>query len=105
VILSRSNYSKPINDVEPDFDAILVLAFDKYDQTYYTVWRSTPNMEVWGTLPLRVEGKGDSKYFTVILRSPSGQMDEKRFVVFKDKNRLRVTPPEDIAQYMTKSRS
>jgi len=31
-------------------------------------------------------------------------MDEKRFVVFKDKNRLRVTPPEDIAQYETKSK-
>ena len=26
-------------------------------------------------------------------------MDEKTFTVFKDKNRLKVTPPEDIAQY------
>jgi hypothetical protein len=105
IVLSRSNYSKPIDGVEPDFDAILVLAFDKYDQTYYTVWRSTPNMEVWGTLPLKVEGKGDNKTFTVKLRNPSGQMDEKRFVVFKDKTRMRVTPPEDIAQYMTKAKN
>ena len=105
VILSRNNYSKPIDGVEPDFDGILVLAFDKYDQSYYTVWRSAPNMEVWGTLPLKVEGKGDSKTFTVTIRNPSGQMDEKRFVVFKDKNRLRVTPPEDIAQYQTKSKT
>jgi hypothetical protein len=103
VILARSNYSKPIDGVEPDFDSILVLAFDKYEQSYYTVWRSTPNMEVWGRLPLTVEGKGDNKTFTVLLRSPAGQMDEKRFVVFKDKNRLKVTPPEDIAQYQSKA--
>jgi hypothetical protein len=29
-------------------------------------------------------------------------MDDKRFIVFKDKNRLKVTPPEDIAQYEAK---
>lgn len=100
VILSRNNYSKPIDGVEPDFDTILVLAFDKYDQSYYTVWRSPPNNVVWGSLPLKVEGKGDNKTFTVKIRSASGSMDEKVFTVFKDKNRMRVTPPEDIAQYL-----
>lgn len=105
VILSRNLYSKPIDGIEPDFDGILVLAFDKYDQSYYTVWRSAPNQEVWGQLPLKLEGKGDNKTFTVKLRSPSGQMDEKHFVVFKDKNRMRVTPPEDIAQYQTASKT
>lgn len=102
VVLSRSNYSKPIDGVEPDFDGIVVLAFDKYEQSYYTAWRSSPNTEVWGRLPLIVEGKGDNKTFKLLLRGPSGQMDEKRFVVFRDKNRLRVTPPEDIGQYQTK---
>lgn len=102
VILARNSFSKPIDGVEPDFDSILVMAFDKYDQSYYTVWRSTPNTEVWGRLPLKVDGKGDNKTFSVSLRNSSGQMDEKRFIVFKDKNRLRVTPPEDIAQYETK---
>jgi len=105
VILSRNLYSKPIDGVEPDFDAILVLAFDKYDQSYYTVWRSAPGQEVWGQLPLRLEGKGDNKTFTVKLRSPAGSMDEKRFLVFKDKARMRVTPPEDIAQYQTASKT
>src|SRR4051812_41334830 len=99
VILARNNYSKPIDGVEPDFDGIMVLAFDKYDQNYYTVWRNPPNTEYWGSLPLRVEGKGDNKTFTVRLRGPSGKIDDKTFVVFKDKNRMRVTPPEDIAQY------
>ena len=104
VILARNSFSKPIDGVEPDFDSILVLAFDKYDQSYYTVWRSAPNTEVWGTLPLKVEGKGDNKTFSVSLRNPAGQMDEKRFIVFKDKNRLKVTPPEDIVQYEIKSK-
>lgn len=102
VILSRTNQVKAVDGVEPDFDGILVLAFDKYDQSFYTVWRSTG--DVWGTLPLKVEGQGDNKTFTVKLRHPEGRMDEKRFVVFRDKNRIKVTQPEDIAQYMQKSR-
>lgn len=103
VILSRTNQVKAIDGVEPDFDGILVLAFDKYDQSFYTVWRSSG--DVSGTLPLRVEGQGDNKTFTVNLRHPQGRMDDKRFVVFRDKNRIKVTQPEDIAQYMqSKSR-
>ncbi|CAN5567830.1 hypothetical protein BH18ACI3_BH18ACI3_17980 [soil metagenome] len=97
VILSRSNQVKAIDGVEPDFDGIQILAFDKYDQSYYTAWRSST--EVWGTLPMRVEGQGDNKTFIVQLRNPEGKVDEKRFVVFRDKSRLKVTPPEDIAQY------
>jgi hypothetical protein len=99
VILSRTNIVKAIDGIEPDFDGILVLAFDKYDQSYYTVWRTTG--DVWGRLPLRVEGTGDNKSFTMQLRGPDGQMVEKRFSVFKDKSRLKVTPPEDIAQFQT----
>ena len=97
VILSRSNVVKAIDGVEPDFDGIQILAFDKYDQSYYTAWRSST--EVWGQLPLRVEGQGDNKTFIIQLRNPEGRMDEKRFVVFRDKSRVKVTPPEDIAQY------
>lgn len=97
VILTRTNVVKAIDGVEPDFDGILVLAFDKYDQSYYTVWRTQG--EVWGVLPLKVEGLGDNKTFAIQLRHPEGRMDEKRFVVFKDKSRVKLTPPEDIAQY------
>jgi hypothetical protein len=97
VILSRSNVVKAIDGVEPDFDGIQVLAFDKYDQSYYTAWRSST--DVWGLLPLRVEGQGDNKTFIIQLRNSEGKMDEKRFVVFRDKSRVKVTPPEDIAQY------
>lgn len=100
VILSRTNAVKAIDGIEPDFDGILVLAFDKYDQSYYTVWRTSG--DVWGTLPLRIEGSGDNKSFIVNLRGPDGQMVEKRFAIVRDKGgRIRVTPPEDIAQFQT----
>jgi hypothetical protein len=102
VVLARSNLSKPIDGVEPDFDSVIVLAFDKYEQSYYTAWRTTPGTEVWGRLPWRVEGKGDNKTFTLSLRNPSGEMVEKRFIAFKDRTRLKVTPPEDIAQFETR---
>lgn len=97
VVLSRTNHVKAIDGVEPDFDAIQILAFDKYDQSYYTPYRTST--DVWGKLPLRLEGTGDNKAFTVQMRNPNGQMDTKRFVVFRDKSRVKVTPPEDIAQY------
>ena len=100
VILTRTNVVKPIDGVEPDFDGILVLAFDKYDQSYYTVWRNPNNTEVWGSLPLKVDGKGDNKTFSMQLLNAQGKMETKSFAVFKDKNRLKVTPPEDIAQYL-----
>jgi hypothetical protein len=102
VILTRTNIVKARDGVEPDFDGILVLAFDKYDQSFYTVWRSTG--DVWGLLPLKLEGSGDNKTFNLRLRHPEGRIDEKRFVAFRDRNRLRVTPPEDIAQYMESTR-
>ena len=97
VVLTRSPAVKAIDGIEPDFDGIVVYAFDKYDQNYYMVWRTSA--EVWGLLPMTVEGTGDNKTFTLKLRNTSGSMDEKKFVVFRDKSRLRVTPPEDIAQY------
>ena len=57
VILTRTNVVKAIDGVEPDFDGVLVLAFDKYDQSYYTVWRNPNNTDFWGLLPLKVDGK------------------------------------------------
>jgi hypothetical protein len=102
VVLSRTNAVKAIDGVEPDFDGIQILAFDQYDQAYYTAWRT--NGDVWGQLPLKIEGQGDSKSFTVQLRGPDGKMTEKRFVVLRDKGRLKITPPEDIAQYQIKNK-
>jgi hypothetical protein len=100
VVLSRTNAVKAVDGVEPDFDGILVLAFDKYRQEYYTVWRTSG--EVWGLLPLKMEGTGDSKSFTMQLRRPEGGMEDKRFIITRDKNRVKITPPEDIAAFDVK---
>ena len=97
VVLSRSNISKPVDGVEPDFDAVQIFAYDKYDQNYYTAYRTSA--DIWGKLPMKVEGSGDNKTFTLRLRGPDGQMADKRFTVFRDKSRIKVTPPEDLAQY------
>ncbi len=93
VILLRSNVVKSTDGNEPDFDSILVLGYDKYDQGHYKVYR---NENVEGKIPLKVEGTGDNKSFLVQIKTPSG-LEEKRFVTFKDaKGRLKVTPPSDI---------
>ncbi|MCB1023520.1 MAG: hypothetical protein KDB79_03965 [Acidobacteria bacterium] len=99
VILSRTNEVKAIDGVEPDFDGILVLGFDKYNEEHYTTYSTErERIDVWGMLPLKVEGSGDNKSFIVNLRNPqTGKMEEKRFLVTRDKNkRLRVTPPEGL---------
>ena len=95
VILSRSNIVKAQDGVEADFDGIIVLAYDKFNEEHYTAYRSG---DVWGTLPLKVEGTGDNKTFVLKLRNAAGQMEDKRFVTFKDpKGRLKVTVPEGVA--------
>ena len=93
VILWRSNDVKAIDGVEPEFDGIFVLGYDKIDQSHYMVYRHN---DLWGRLPLKVETVGENTSFTLNLRNANGQVEEKRFVVIKDRNRLRVNPPPDI---------
>ncbi|MEZ5307430.1 MAG: hypothetical protein R2684_09820 [Pyrinomonadaceae bacterium] len=101
VILTRTDEVKAIEGVEPEFDGILILGFDKYDQQHYTVWNSKrEKLDIWGRLPLRMEGEGDNKSFIVNIRnSSSGQMEEKRFVLFRDKSkRIKLTAPEGLSK-------
>jgi hypothetical protein len=94
VILSRSNVVKARQGVEPDFDGIIVLGYDKYHEEHYTSYRSG---NVWGVLPLMVGGAGDNKVFSVQLRNTAGQMEEKRFVTSKDSaGRLKIIEPSGI---------
>lgn len=94
VILSRSNTVKSKDGNEPDFDGIIVLGYDKYNEEHYSAYRIDG---LWGKIPLKIEGTGDNKTFAVQLRNAAGQMEEKRFVVVKDsRGRLRVTPPTDL---------
>ena len=101
VILSRTNEVKEIDGVEPDFDGILVLGFDKYGEEHYTAYSTTrQKIDIWGQLPIRLEGAGDNKTLTVKLRNPdTGEMTDQVFILYKDKkNRLRVTPPEMLSK-------
>lgn len=95
VVLTRSNLVKARSGVEPDFDGITVYSYDKYNEQHYMAYRSG---DLWGQLPLRVEGTGDTKTFTVpLLNTANNQMEEKRFVVIKDaKGSLRVNAPDGI---------
>lgn len=99
LVLTRTNEVKETDGVEPDFDDILILGYDKYNQEHYQAFSTKrENIEIWGKLPVKVEGTGDNKNFTVNLRNKtSGELEELRFVIFRDQsNRLRVTPPESL---------
>ncbi|REJ77647.1 MAG: SH3 domain-containing protein [Acidobacteria bacterium] len=102
VILSRTNEVKAIDGVEPDFDGIVVLGFDKYNEEHYTVFSTRrERYDVWGLLPAKMEGAGDNKVFTLRLRNKdTGEMADKAFEIYRDKNRrLRINTPEDIETY------
>ncbi len=100
VILSRSNKTYSTDGNEPDFDGIMVLGYDKYNQEFYPVYKKGEvykRGEVLGSIPLKVEGTGDNKTFTVKVKNSSGQLEDKRFVVSKETGgRLKVTPPADM---------
>jgi hypothetical protein len=94
VILEKSNTLQEPDGEEPDFDRILVLGYDKYNQDHYKVYRSG---NVKGFLPLRVTGTGDSRVFSVRLKDGGGQFIDVQFQVFKDaRGNLKVKVPDNI---------
>ena len=95
VILEKSNpKDEPHKLDEPDFDRIYVLGYEKHDQDHYTAYRS---QDVEGYLPLRIEGKGANKTFTVRIKDNSGQAKDMTFKIYRDDHGvMRVTPPEEM---------
>jgi hypothetical protein len=94
VILERSSSKEPHKIDEPDFDRIYVLGYEKHDQDHYTAYRS-PDLE--GYLPLKVEGHGANKTFTIRIKDESGQIKDLTFNLFRDDHGvMRVTPPEQM---------
>ena len=95
VILERSNpKNEPRKIGEADFDRIYVLGYEKHDQDHYTAYRS-PDVE--GYLPVRVEGRGANKTFTVRLKDESGQVKDMTFSLYRDQHGVtRVNPPEEM---------
>lgn len=92
VILEKSSSKgEPHKLDEPDFDRIYVLGYEKHDQDHYTAYRS-PDLE--GYLPLRIEGRGANKTFTVRAKDESGQIKELTYSLYRDDHGvMRVAPP------------
>jgi len=91
VILEKSSSDEPHTLDEPDFDRIYVLGYDKRDQEHYTSYRS-PDLK--GFLPLKVEGTGQNKTFTVRAQEDNGQTKEFQYSLSRDqRGYLRVNPP------------
>lgn len=93
VILEKSSSNEPRKLDEPDFDRIYVLGYDKYNQEHYTAYRS-PDLK--GFLPLRVQGKGDSKSFTVRIMGDDNEAKDAQYTVYRDdRGNLKVAAPGD----------
>jgi hypothetical protein len=91
IILEKSSSNQPRTLDEPDFDRIYVVGYDKRNQEHYTAYRGP---DVKGFLPLKVEGQGENKTFTVRVRDQGGQIKEARYSVYKDvRGLLRVAAP------------
>jgi hypothetical protein len=92
LILEKSSSNQPRTIGEPDFDRIYVLGYDKRDQKHYTAYRS-PDLR--GYLPVKIEGHGDDKTFTLRLQEEeNGSPKEVRYSVYKDaRGVLKVNAP------------
>jgi len=94
VILERSSSKEPHKLDEPDFDRIYVLGYEKHDQDHYTAYRS-PDLE--GYLPLRVEGRGANRTFTVRAKDESGQIKDLTYSLYRDDHGvMRVAAPGEV---------
>ena len=94
VILERSSSKEPHKLDEPDFDRIYVLGYEKHDQDHYTAYRS-PDIE--GYLPLRVEGRGSNKTFTLRIKDESGQIKDMQYSLYRDDHGvMRVNAPGEV---------
>ena len=90
IILEKSSSNQPHEIDEPDFDRIYVVGYDKRNQEHYTAYRSP---DVKGFLPLRVDGHGENKTFTIRAEN-GGQIQESQYSVYKDaRGIMRVSPP------------
>ena len=93
VILEKSSTNNPTGPDSPDFDRIYVLGYDKDRQEHYTAYRSP---DINGLLPLRVEGNGDTKTFTIRVQA-EGQLKDVKFKTFtNERGLLKVEPLGDV---------
>lgn len=84
VILEKSSTGDANGPDAPDFDRIYVLGYDKDRQEHYTAYRSP---DVNGYLPLLVEGRGETKTFTVRVQA-DGQPKDVKFKAYTNERGL-----------------
>jgi hypothetical protein len=84
VILEKSSNSDANGPDSPDFDRVYVLGYDKDRQEHYTAYRS---IDLRGFLPLRVEGKGDTRTFSVRAQV-DGQLKDVKFKTYVNERGL-----------------
>lgn len=93
VILEKSSTEDANGPDSPDFDRVFVLGYDKDRQEHYTAYRS-PDLR--GFLPLRVEGKGETRTFTVRVQS-EGQLKDVKFKTYvNERGLLKVEPVGEL---------
>jgi len=93
VILEKSSVGDTQKANQPDFDRIYVLGYNQETQEHYTAYRSP---DIKGFLPLRVEGHGEDKTFTVRVQDADGQMRDARYKLSKDeKGLLKIEAPSE----------
>ena len=85
VILEKSSTDDANGPDSPDFDRVFVLGYDKDRQEHYTAYRS-PDLR--GFIPLKVEGRGDSKVFTARAQGADGQLREIKFKAYTNERGL-----------------
>ena len=97
LILEKSSSNQQHTVDEPDFDRIYVLGYDKRNQEHYTAYRS-PDLR--GYLPARIEGRGDTKSFTIRLQEEEGgEVKDARYNVYKDaRGVLKVNAPNVVTK-------
>jgi hypothetical protein len=94
VILEKSSTDEANGPDSPDFDRVFVLGYDKDRQEHYTAYRS-PDLK--GYLPLKVEGKGDTKTFSVRAQGGDGQLKEIKYKVYtNERGLLKVESLSDV---------
>lgn len=94
VILEKSSSKEPHKLDEPDFDRIYVLGYEKHDQDHYTAYRS-PDLE--GYLPLRIEGRGAEKTFSIRIKDEGGRIAESKYSIYRDdRGVMRVAAPGEV---------
>lgn len=93
VILEKGASEEAGEVDEADFDRIYVLGYDKTRREHYTAYRSR---DLHGRLPLRVEGSGDAKFFSI--RAADGtEIKEYKFKAQKDdRGHLRIEPQMEL---------